>query len=386
MKDLPDRFLETLRSEFPGKDFRPLHEPEFVGNEWIYVKECLDTGWVSSAGKYVDRFECELAAFCGARYAVATVNGTSALHIALLLAGVEPSDEVIVPALSFVATANAVSYCQAIPHFVDSEEATLGLAPDLLDTHLENCADRLNGVLVNRQTGRKISAVVPMHTLGHPVHMPKLLKIAEKYQLNIVEDAAESLGSYIGEKHVGTFGMMGVLSFNGNKIITTGGGGAIITDDYDLAKKAKHLTTVSKLPHRWEFFHDCVGYNYRLPNLNAALGVAQLERISGFLSRKRELAERYKRLCSRIDGVSFVDEPLGAKSNFWLNACKLDSPNRDLLQRMLVATNDNGFMTRPCWALMHKLPMYQNCPRSKLVVAEDIENRLINLPSSPNLI
>lgn len=383
---LSKNFLSGLRQVLGETNSSvSLHEPEFNGNEWAYVKECIDTGWVSSVGKYVDEFERKLADFTGARHAVAVVNGTAALHIALQIAGVKAGDEVLVPALSFVATANAVSHCSAVPHFVDSNESTLGLDAEALASHLEFIAERTVDGLRNKNTGRRIAAIVPMHTFGHPVDMDGLMDVAARFSLPVVEDAAESLGSTYNGSHTGTFGCMGVLSFNGNKIITTGGGGAILTNDPDIARQAKHLTTTAKQPHRWEFVHDAVAYNYRLPNLNAALGCAQLERLPDFLSRKRQLAESYRKTFSSVPGIYFIDEPKGSHSNFWLNAVRLDEPNMAVRDALLTIANDAGFQCRPAWTMLNKLPMYQDCPRADLSVAEALEASLINLPSSPKL-
>ena len=364
----------------------PLHEPEFAGNEWAYVKECLDTGWVSSVGKYVDEFESRLAEYTGAHHAVAVVNGTAALHVALKLAGVQANDEVIVPALSFVATANAVAHCSAIPHFVDSAPDTLGIDPLALDSHLARIAELSPNGLRNRETGRRIAAIVPMHVFGHPVALAPLLDLAERYGLPVIEDAAESLGSFYQGQHTGTFGKMGVLSFNGNKIITTGGGGAILTDDAELARHAKHLTTTSKRPHRWEFFHDEVAWNYRLPNLNAALGCAQIECLPGFLERKRELAARYQPIFFAMDEMTFVSEPAECRSNYWLNAVQLSHPDMAIRDQLLTAANDAGYQCRPAWTLLHTLPMFQACPHAPLTVAKQLAVTLINLPSSAGLV
>lgn len=383
---LSENFLSGLRQVLgEANSSLSLHEPEFSGNEWAYVKECIDTGWVSSVGKYVDEFERKLAEYTGARYAVAVVNGTAALHVALQIAGVKAGDEVLAPALSFVATVNAISHCGAVPHFVDSNESTLGLDPEALASHLEFVAERTVDGLRNKNTGRRIAAIVPMHTFGHPVDLGNLMEVAARFSLPVVEDAAESLGSTYYGRHTGTFGCMGVLSFNGNKIITTGGGGAILTNDPDIARQAKHLTTTAKQPHRWEFFHDAVAYNYRLPNLNAALGCAQLERLPDFLSRKRQLAENYRKTFANIPGFHFVDEPEGSLSNFWLNAVRLDEPSMTGRNALLTVANDAGYQCRPVWALLNKLPMYQDCPRAELSVAEALEASLINLPSSPKL-
>ena len=362
-----------------------LHEPEFSGNEWAYVKECLDTGWVSSVGKYVDEFESRLATYTGAKYAIAVVNGTAGLHAALHVVGVVPGDEVLVPALTFVATANAVSHCGAVPHFVDSTEAGFGLDPTALVEHLAHVAEPALDGFRNRLTGRRLAAVVPMHVFGHPVDMEALLAVAERYKLVVVEDAAESLGSQIGNRHTGTFGKLGVLSFNGNKIITTGGGGAILTDDPVMARRLKHLTTTSRQPHRWEFVHDEVGYNYRLPNLNAALGCAQLERLPDMLLRKRKLADAYAAAFADTKSFKFTGEQPGCISNYWLNAVHLSDELVALRDSILAATHEAGYQCRPVWRLMHRLSMYEQCPRAELPVAQRLEQSLINLPSSPVL-
>lgn len=385
-QELPERFLSALRQVL-GMDGLPLalHEPEFGGNEWSYVKECIDTGWVSSVGKYVDEFERRLADFTGARHAVAVVNGTAALHVALMLAGVRPGEEVLVPSLSFVATANAVAHCGAIPHFVDSCPVSLGIDPLALGAYLASVAESTPDGLRNAESGRRIAAVVPMHVFGHPVDLDGLLKVASRFGLPVVEDAAESLGSTFDGRHTGTFGHMGVLSFNGNKIVTTGGGGAILTDDPDLARQAKHLTTTAKIPHRWEFFHDAVAYNYRLPNLNAALGCAQLEKLPGMIERKRRLAGRYRAAFSGAADLAFVSEPARCRSNYWLNAVRIVPADMSLRNELLAASNDAGFQCRPAWTLLHRLPMYSVCPRADLAVATGLEASLINLPSSAKL-
>ena len=359
-----------------------LHEPRFAGNEWAYLKDCLDSTFVSSVGRYVDRFEADLAAYTGARHAVAVVNGTAALHVALQLAGVQAGDEVLVPALTFVATANAVAYCGAIPHFVDSEERTLGLDPQALRDYLGATTELRDGRCVNLATGRVIRAVIPMHAFGHPLDIEGVLALARDFHLEVVEDATESLGSTIHGKHTGTFGRMGVLSFNGNKVITTGGGGAILTDDTELAKHAKHLTTTAKLPHRWAYVHDEIGYNYRLPNINAALGCAQLEQLSGFVEAKRRLHARYQTAFAGISEAHILVEPEGCRSNYWLQTLLLDEPVADLRDELLQATNDAGLMTRPVWMLMHNLPPYRACPSMPLPVSGSLEKRIINLPSS----
>lgn len=363
----------------------PLHEPEFAGNEWAYVKECIDTGWVSSVGSYVNRIEADLAAFTGAAHAVATANGTAALHICMILAGVEPGDEVLIPTLTFIATANAVSYSGAVAHFVDSEERTLSVDADRLEAHLRDTADVVDGRCVNRRTGAVIRALVVMHAFGHPADLDALAALCARWQIVLIEDAAESLGSFYRGRHTGNVGRLAALSFNGNKVMTTGGGGAILTNDPDLARHAKHLTTTARVPHRWNFIHDEIGYNYRLPNLNAALGCAQLERVPGMIKRKRVLAARYAAAFADVPGVSFLAEPAGCRSNYWLNTIVLDADRADEHEAVLQVLNDAHYMSRPVWTLMHRLPMYADCPRADLRVAESLAGRVINLPSSPKL-
>jgi perosamine synthetase len=379
----PARVVDAIQSVVG--DRAGLHEPEFAGNEWTYVKDAIDTGWVSSSGSYVDRFEEMLAERLGAARVVAMSNGTAALHLALLMAGVLPGDEVLTPALTFVATANAVTYCGAHPNFVDSSEVTLGMDPQRLAPYLDRIGHRVDGHLVNRNTGRPIRAVLPMHTFGHPVDLDPLVEVCDRYGIVLVEDAAESIGSSYKGRPTGGIGRIGALSFNGNKTVTTGGGGAVITNDEELGALAKHLSTQAKVPHRWEYIHDAIGFNYRLPNLNAALGCAQLEQLDGFLADKRRLADRYIHAFEDVPGIRFFVEPPFAKSNYWLNAILLDEP--DLAQRdaVLDATNAVGLQTRPAWRLMHRLPMYADAPRDDLAVAEALEARLINIPSSARL-
>ncbi len=381
----PDDILNAVSGVLgPAESFTPLHEPEFSGNEWTYVKDCIDTGWVSSVGAYVERIEKDLAAYTGAKFAVAMVNGTAALHMALIVAGVEAGDEVIAPTLSFVATANAIAYCHATAHFVDIEEATLGLDAVKLDAYLGEIAHRTDAGVVNKLTGQRIACVVCMHTFGHPVDVDALLDVCDRWGLTLVEDAAESLGSRYKDRHCGTFGHVAAISFNGNKIVTTGGGGALLTSDEDLARRAKHLSTTAKTPHPWLYVHDQVGYNYRMPNINAALGCAQLEQLDGFLAQKRELTRSYTRAFAGLDGVRVFGEADFATSNFWLNAIILDDKKlRDPVLKILNAAN---YMARPAWTLLHKLPPYAGAPRmSDLSVAERIEGTLINIPSSPKL-
>lgn len=359
-----------------------LHEPLFAGNEEAYVGECIRTGWVSSVGKFVDRFENELAAYTGARRAVAMVNGTSALHVGMLISGVGPGDEVLMPALTFVATANAVSYTGATPHFVDISQETFGLDPAPLDEHLARCAEKKAGELVNKETGRTIKAVIPMHTFGEPVRMDALLEVADKYGLLVVEDAAESLGSFYQGRHTGTFGKCGILSFNGNKIITTGGGGALLTDDDELADRAKHLSTTAKVPHAYKFVHDMVGYNYRMPNINAALGCAQLEELGTLLQLKKDLFNSYQRELSSVEGVHVFSGAPDSRSNHWLNTLVLQSARAHERDALIEQLNIAGLGSRPCWTLMHELPMYQHHPRAELQVCEDLVARSLNVPSS----
>lgn len=378
---LPREIVAAIRAVVgPGQV--ALHEPQFSGREWHYVKECLDSTFVSSVGAFVDRFELELAAFTGAARAVAVVNGTAALHLSMLLVGVQDDDEVLTPALSFAATANAIRYTGATPHFVDSEERSLGMDPVALREYLRSIADVRAGACINRLTGRRIRAVVPMHTFGLPVDIEGLLAVAHDYHLKLVEDAAESLGSTVHGRHTGTFGVLGTLSFNGNKTITTGAGGAILTNDVELGRRAKHLSTTAKVPHRWDFFHDELGFNYRMPNLNAALGCAQLEQLPELLRLKRRLYEHYALEFENVSGVRVVEEPPGTTSNYWLQTLKLDQGRAAERDAVLTATNDAGLMTRPAWQLMPRLPHFLDCPRMPLPVAESLVERLINIPSS----
>lgn len=363
----------------------PLHEPEFAGNEWAYVKECIDTGWVSSVGSYVDRIERDLAAFTGSAHAVATVNGTAALHICALLAGVQPGDEVLMPALTFVATANAVTYAGAIPHFVDAEELTLGVDAERLEAHLRDVATVTDGACVNHMTGATIRALVVMHAFGHAADLDRLAALCARWKLVLIEDAAESLGSSYHGRHTGNVGTVAALSFNGNKVMTTGGGGAILTNDPTLARRAKHLTTTARVSHRWNFVHDEIGYNYRLPNLNAALGCAQLEQVPAMIERKRRLAGRYAAAFGSVPGIRFLAEPNESRSNYWLNAIVLEPSHADRHEAVLATLNDANYMSRPVWTLMHRLPMYANCPRADLSCAESLASRVVNIPSSPRL-
>lgn len=369
----------------PASTTVALHEPEFAGREWEYVKECIDTGWVSSVGSFVDRFERDLQAISGCAHAIATANGTSALHVCLLLAGVRSGDEVVMPTLTFIATANAVSYIGATPHFVDSEAVSLGVDAAKLDAHLRDTAHLVDGVCTNRRTGAPMRALVVMHVFGHPCDLDALVEVAQRWRLVLVEDAAESLGATYRGRHTGHAGLVSALSFNGNKVVTTGGGGAILTNDPALGRRAKHLTTTARVPHRWNFIHDEVGFNYRLPNLNAALGCAQLEQLDSLLARKRLLARRYEEALAGVEGARFLAEPPGTASSFWLNAIVLDPAQSADRDSLLAALNEAGYMSRPLWTLMHRLPMYRDCPRADLTLAEDMEARVVNVPSSAKL-
>lgn len=377
--DVPiDRFIALVR-DIHGQGFIPLHRPVFEGNEKQYLIDCIDSNFVSSVGAKVVEFEQHIASFTGAKYAIATVNGTAALHVALQLAGVQRDDEVITQALTFIATCNALSYAGAHPVFVDVDRDTLGLSPEALRRWLSANVELRGGKAFNRGTGRRISACVPMHTFGIPLRIAEIVAICDEYGIAVVEDAAESLGSYVGDRHTGTFGQSATLSFNGNKVITTGGGGMIITNDEALARRAKHLTTTAKVPHPYEFVHDEIGYNYRLPNLNAALGCAQMELLPKMLEIKAEVAARYRGFFAGT-GVRFVEPLPGTTANYWLNAIVLDcEADRDAL---LEHTNSREVMTRPIWRLMSRLPMFQHCQHDGLENSRWLEARVVNLPSS----
>lgn len=376
--------VDALRAVI-GPQRAVLHEPLFAGNEWAYVKETIDTAFVSSVGAFVDRFERDLERATGSPHVVVTGTGTAALHVALLLAGVRPGDEVLVPTMTFVATANAIRYCDAVPHFIDVEESTLGVAAEALRTHLQQVAAAGTDGLRNRITGRPIRAIVPMHAFGHPVDLDGLLRVAAEFGLVVVEDAAEALGSYYHGVHAGTFGRLGTLSFNGNKTITTGGGGAILTADPELAQRAKHLTTTGKLPHAWEYRHDTVAYNYRLPNLNAALGCAQLEQLPVLVARKRALTAQYADALAGVAGVRLFLERPGTLANYWLQTLVVEEGGRAMRDAILAATHAAGYHTRPVWELLHTLAPFADAPRAPTPVAESLSARIINLPSSAQL-
>lgn len=371
--------IEFIQEIYKSKEFIPLHEPRFSGNEKKYINECIDSTFVSSIGKYVDEFEEKIAKYSGAQFAVATSNGTSALHVSLLLANVDQNDEVITQSLTFIATCNAISYCGAQPIFIDVDKDTMGLSPAALECFLKDNTTVKNKQCINNITGRVIKACVPMHTYGHPCKIDKIKQICDEHHIFLIEDAAESVGSKYKDKHTGTFGQLGVMSFNGNKIITSGGGGCIVTNDKILAKKAKHLTTTAKVPHKWDFNHDMVGYNYRMPNINAALLVAQLENLNSFLANKRKLAKTYEEFF-KTQEYTFFKEPKLSKSNYWLNTLLLkDKTQRD---KFLKETNSSNVMTRPVWIMMHKLPMFENAQCGDLTNSEWLNDRVVNIPSS----
>ncbi len=393
--------IDFIRSLYPGKETIPLHEPYFGGNEKKYVLDCIETNYVSSVGKYVDKFEEMIRDFTGAKYAIATVNGTAALHIALKLAGVQPGDLVITQPLTFVATCNAITYCGAEPVFVDIDSDTLGMSPDSLESWLSTntvIEDNVcylkevhklhelqynNNKFVEIRGQRRISACVPMHTFGHPCKIDRIVDICNRYHIPVVEDAAESIGSYYKRKHTGTFGNLGILSFNGNKTITTGGGGMILTDDDELGPLAKHITTTAKKPHPWKFEHNMIGYNYRLPNINAALGCAQMEILPDILKNKRQTAKRYQDFFNKLKNIEFISEPSDSISNYWLNAILLyDEEERD---QFLDYAYSQKVMCRPAWTLMNKLPMFSKCISSTLFESNMVEKQLINIPSSFNV-
>lgn len=386
MSKLGPGVLDAIKSAIgPAEELVLLHRPYFPPTAWQYVKECIDTGWVSSAGSYVTKFEQMLAKSTGCKRAVATVNGTAALEICFRLLGVKANDEVICPSLSFVATANAISHCGAVPHFVDVSLDRLSICPDSLRSRLEEIASSGPDGVVNKQTGRRIAGVCLMHCFGHPGELDRIVEVCNRYEISLIEDAAESLGSYYKGKHTGRFGKISAVSFNGNKILTTGGGGAILTDDDELADHAKHLTTTAKVPHAWEFHHDEIGWNFRLPNINAALGVAQLEIMPDLLSFKRSLAERYALAFQELPGVQFLSEPLDSQSNYWLNAIVLEKADSSVHNSLLGQLNSAGYQCRPIWEPMHMLPIYAHCPHGELPNTISLKHQVINIPSSADL-
>jgi aminotransferase in exopolysaccharide biosynthesis len=376
-----EKFRETvdfIKQLYPDQSFIPLHEPRFIGKEREYVMDAIDSTFVSSVGRYVDLFEEKIKEYTGAKYAIAVVNGTAALHMSLMLAGVKRDEIVVTQALSFIATCNAISYIGAIPAFVDVDKNRLGMSAFALEEFLKNVT-LIDGQAIHSPTGKRVAACVPMHTFGHPVEIDKIVELCNAYNIPVVEDAAESLGSTYKNQHTGTFGLLGTYSFNGNKTITCGGGGMIVTNDDHLGKMAKHLTTQAKVPHRWDFVHNHIGYNYRCPNLNAALAVAQLEQLEKFIENKRNTAHSYQKYFNE-KGIQFIAEPAASRSNFWLNAILLNSEQER--NEFLSYTNDNGVMTRPAWRLMHKLDMFKDCIHDNLENSIFIEERLVNIPSS----
>ncbi len=376
---MSNEFINFVRSTYNTKKNIALHEPKFIGSEKKFLNQCIDSTYVSSVGKFVDKFEKKITKYTGAKYAIATTNGTSALHISLILAGVECEDEVITQPLNFIASCNAISYCKAKPIFIDVDRDTMGLSPKALGLFLQKNTTIRNKKCINKKTKKTIKACIPMHSYGHPCRINEIKKILKKYHIFLIEDAAESLGSFYKKKHTGTFGDLGIISFNGNKIVTAGGGGCIITNDNILAKKAKHITTTAKIPHKWEFKHDMIGYNYRMPNLNAALLLAQLENLNLFIKNKRELAKKYEAFFKGSEFI-FFKEPKNSKSNYWLNSIILK--NKKKKDEFLKKTNFNGITTRPIWLLMNKLPMFKEAQCDDLKNSKWLFERVVNIPSS----
>lgn len=372
--------IKYIHEIYGTNDFVPLSVPVFIGNEKKYLEECIDSTFVSSVGKFVDRFEEMVAEYTGAKKAVVCVSGTNALHMAMMLVGVECNDEVLTQALTFIATCNAISYIGAHPVFIDVDKDTMGLSPKAVKAWLETNAEIKGNSCYNKTSGRRIKCCVPMHTFGHPVHLDELVRVCQEWHIELVEDAAESLGSFYKGRHTGTFGKVGAISFNGNKTITTGGGGMLLFNDEELAKFAKHLTTQAKVPHRWEFVHDHIGYNYRMPNINAALGCAQMEHLEEFVLNKRKTAAKYTEYFKNIEDIDFFTEPSNCRSNYWLNSVILKDKKSQL--EFLQLTNDNGVMTRPIWELMNHLPMFEYCQNDGLENSIWFADRVVNIPSS----
>ncbi len=377
------KVIDFIKGVYGNQDFTPLAVPVFAGNEKKYLNECIDTTFVSSVGKFVDRFEEEMAKYTGTKKAVVCVSGTNALHMSLLLVGVKREDEVLTQALTFIATCNALSYIGAHPVFIDVDLSTMGLSPDAMKEWLHKNAEIRNGECWNKNTGRRIKVCVPMHTFGHPVRIEEIVGLCAEWHLELVEDAAESIGSTYNGKHTGTFGKIGAISFNGNKTITTGGGGMMLFQDEELGKLAKHLTTQAKIPHRWEFRHDHIGYNYRMPNINAALGCAQLENLDKYIASKRKIAAEYEAFFKTIPDIDFFVDSPNTCSNYWLNAIILKDKEAQI--DFLTQTNDNGVMTRPIWELMNRLPMFANCENDGLKNTIWLADRVVNIPSSVRL-
>ena len=383
--NISDQVVFSLKNIFIDKNIN-LHEPIMTSKEIDAVSNCIISNYVSTVGSYVNKFEKKLEQYTSSKYCIATVNGTSALQLALQIVGVKENDEVLLPTMTFVATANAVIFSKGIPHFVDSEEKTLGIDVKKLIFHLDSISEIKNGNCINKKTGRRIKALVPMHTFGHASNMDELMDVAKSYKLKIVEDAAEGLGTFYKKRHVGTIGDIGVLSFNGNKIITTGGGGAILTNNKELARKAKHLSTTAKISHEWAFIHNEIGFNFRMPNLNASIGCAQIEKLNSFLRKKRELYSVYVSAFKNLQNVKIFKEPKNSKSNYWLQTLILDDDIMHLRDDILNKTNNIGFTTRPVWNLLHSLIPYKNFPRANLENSIKLEKKIINLPSSSFLV
>ena len=382
MKNIDNpKLVSIIRDIYNSNDgtMLPLHEPRFLSDEKELLNKCIDSTFVSTVGEYVTLFEDKIKEYTGAKYAIATSNGTSALHIAMLVAGVKPLDEVITQSFTFVATCNAIKYCNAEPVFVDISKDTLGMCPKSLKSWISNNTIKKDKKLINKNTGAKISAVLPMHSFGHPSDLDELITICNENNILLIEDAAESLGSFYKDEHTGTYGDIGTLSFNGNKVITTGGGGAVITNDNKYAKKIRHLATTARINTDYSFEHDEIGYNYRMPNLNACLGVSQIKMLSNFVDEKRKIASIYEE-AFKDSNISFFKEPVSSKSNYWLNTVLFE--DKDLRDQALKYTNENLVMTRPPWKLMHKLSMYSECQKANLKTSEDLENRILNIPSS----
>tara|TARA_B100000035_G_C21035398_1_gene570649 strand:+ start:677 stop:1828 length:1152 start_codon:yes stop_codon:yes gene_type:complete len=378
MKIIVNDFINSARNLY-GNQFIPLHRPLFKGNEKKYLDECIDTNFVSSVGKRVEEFEKKFANLTGSKYAIATVNGTNALYIAIKVAGIKYGDEIISQALTFVATCNAIAYSGANPIFIDVDKDTLGMSPTALENFLKKNADRHTRGSYNKQTGKKIAACIPMHSYGFPCRIKEISDICSEWGITVIEDAAESLGSYVGKKHTGTFSLMSSFSFNGNKIITTGGGGMIITDNFKLAKKAKHIVTTAKVSHPYEYIHDEIGYNYRMPNLNASLGCAQLEKLDEFLFEKKKIAMYWKNFFKKRN-INCIHPLKGNKANNWLNTIVLKSKKDK--EFFLKQTNKNGVMTRPTWRLMSELKMFKRCQNDGLKNSLWLQDRVVNIPSS----
>lgn len=382
MKNIDNpKLVSIIRDIYNSNDgtMLSLHEPRFLSDEKELLNKCIDSTFVSTVGEHVTLFEDKIKEYTGAKYAIATSNGTSALHIAMLVAGVKPLDEVITQSFTFVATCNAIKYCNAEPVFVDISKDTLGMCPKSLKNWISNNTIKKDKKLINKNTGAKISAVLPMHSFGHPSDLDELIIICNENNILLIEDAAESLGSFYKDQHTGTYGDIGTLSFNGNKVITTGGGGAVITNEHKYAKKIRHLATTARINTDYSFEHDEIGYNYRMPNLNACLGVSQIKMLSHFVDKKRKIASNYEE-AFKDSNISFFKEPVSSKSNYWLNTILFE--DKDLRDQALKYTNENLVMTRPPWKLMHKLSMYSECQKANLKTSEDLENRILNIPSS----